>query len=201
MGKTTRTIAAAMIAAAMLTACGGGNGGSGGADMNSSASTVDEGAKSGEGDSDLDEAAKEAGIEPDSPPEPIATVTMPGSNIKTPDAETDITLDLLGLRRDGDLLVLNLGFTPKEGQRTSYYGWTGTSWAPQIVDTTNLKVHSVVEGPEGRLATGTGPTGIPVAGGQTLYLYAVFAAPPKDVTTVTVKPADGAPAFTHVEIQ
>ena len=73
---------------------------------------------------------------------------------------------------------------------------TTTRWAPQIIDTTNLTVHDVVDSESGSVSTGTGPLGTKVGGGQTLHLYAVFAAPPQDVATVTVKPADGAPAFT-----
>lgn len=207
MGKTTRTMLAALTAATMLTACAG-NGDEGGGESASStsstsaeASPADSSPGDSETSSELDEAARQAGVDPADPPEPIASVTMPGAGGGANNAPTEITLDLLSLRRDGDLLVLNLGFTPKKGEPTSYYGWTTTRWAPQIIDTTNLTVHDVVDSESGSVSTGTGPLGTKVGGGQTLHLYAVFAAPPQDVATVTVKPADGAPAFTGVTIQ
>lgn len=208
MGKTTRTMLAALTAATVLTACAGGSDDDPTSEAtSSSASSSASGngqqteSSGSEGDSELDEAAAEAGVDPADPPEPIASVTMPGAGGGANNTPTEITLDLLSLRRDGDLLVLNLGFTPKEGKATSYYGWTTTRWAPQVVDTTNLTVHDVVESESGSVSTGTGPLGTKVGGGQTLHLYAVFAAPPEDVRTVTVKPADGAPAFTGVTIQ
>lgn len=208
MGKTTRTMLAALTAATVLTACAGGSdddptGEATSSSASSSASGTGQQTESSgsDGDSELDEAAAEAGVDPTDPPEPIASVTMPGAGGGANNTPTEITLDLLSLRRDGDLLVLNLGFTPKEGKPTSYYGWTTTSWSPRIIDTTNLTVHEVVSSGEESLKTDTSPIGTRVGGGQTLHLYAVFAAPPEDVSTVTVKPADGAPAFTGVTIQ
>ena len=202
MGKTTRTMLATITAAGLLTGCAsGGDDGGGETTSSSSSAPVKEASPGDPGGSQLDEAAADAGIDPAAPPQPLASVTMPGAGSIGNTEPTDITLDLLSLRRDGDLLVLNLAFTPDKGKPTNYYGWTGTGWAPQVIDTTNLKVHDVVETASGPVSTGTGPAGTSVGGGQTLYLYAVFAAPPQDVKTVTVKPADGAPAFTGVTIQ
>lgn len=199
MARTTRTALAAVLSAALVTACGGGEEKEEGPAETSSTSSAS--ATSGSSSSELDRAAEESGIDPSKPPKPVASVTMPGNNITDDQRASEITIDLLGLRRQGDLLVLNIGFTPDEGKATSYYGWTTTRWAPQIVDTTNLKVHDVVTSAEGTLSTDTGPGGIRVSGGQTLHLHAVFAAPPADVEKVTVKAADGAPAFTGVKIQ
>lgn len=210
MGTTTRTMLAAVTAAALLTGCAGGSeGGDGGAKPSSATSSAGDSTQESPGadesgeDSALDEAAKDAGIDPDNPPEPIASVTMPLSGKIANNEATQATVDLLGLKRDGELLVLTVGFTPKDGKPTSYFGWTGTNWAPQIVDGQNLKVHDVaqLEDANTSIATQTGPASISVGGGDTLYLYAVFGAPPEDVETVTVKVADGAPAVTDVTIR
>lgn len=155
----------------------------------------------GSGSDELDQANKEAGVDPKSPPKPVASVTMPGST--DADQPTDMTVDLISLKRQDELMVLTVGVTPDKkakGKADSYFGWTGTSFMPQVVDTTNLKVHNVVKEKGGgyvytpSMSTNFGP-------GQTSYMYAVFAAPPKDVKTVTVKATDGAPAFTGVKIQ
>lgn len=82
-----------------------------------------------------------------------------------------------------------------------FIGWVGNQWIPQLVDTKNLKVHDIVRAGDDRVATQTGSGTTPFAPGQTLYLYAVFAAPPQDVTTMTLKPSDGAAAITGVKIQ
>lgn len=153
------------------------------------------------GSSDLDQAAQDAGIDPTSPPSAISSVTMPGH---TADDEVELTVDLFGLKRAGDLLVLTVGITPDaeaEGNPRSFLGWTGSTWSPQLVDTANLKVHNVVRADGDLVSTSTGAASTSFGAGQTFYLYAVFAAPPKDVMTMTVKPADGAPAITGVKIQ
>ena len=205
MGKSTSTMLAALVAVGMLTGCSG-TGDEGGGEATSSTSTSaeeSEGASeetegSPEGsEEELDEAAEEAGVDPDNPPEPVDRVTVraPG-----PDGEgdTEATIDLYPLKRDGDLLILTMGFTPSEGEAKNYYRWmSNTTWRPQIIDTTNLTVHDVVKAPSPVV---TPSTGVKVAGGQTLHMFAVFAAPPEDVETVTVNAVETAAPFTDVEI-
>jgi hypothetical protein len=201
-----RLAATAAALTLTLTAAGCGAGGDEGGDAGSattgtasSTPPVDAGTSS---PSDLDEAARAAGVDPTSPPTSVASVTMPGRTIDgTP---TELAVDLFSLKRQDELLVLTIGITPDadvEGKATSFLGWTGTTWSPSLVDTKNLKLHRVVETAGTRVATGTGAVSTSFGPGQTLYLYAVFAAPPQDVTTMTVKPVDGAPALTGVTIR
>lgn len=201
-----RRLAASTAALAFaLVASGCGLGDADNDSESATASTSGTGSTSSDGDAtpadDIDAAAQDAGIDPTSPPQPISTVTMPGRPL---DGDpVDLTVDLFSLKRQGDLLVLTIGITPDadaDSKSLAYLGWTGTTWSPQLVDTTNLKVHRVVEADGSKVSSSTGATSTQVGPGQTLYLYAVFAAPPQDVTTMTVKPADGAPAITGVKI-
>lgn len=209
MGTTTRTMLAVVTAAAVLTGCAGsgddeGEGGTASASSSAAASAdassgTDE--ESGE-DSELDDAAAEAGVDPSSPPEPISSVTMPGHT--TDGDEVELAVDLFGLKRQDELVVLTIGITPDadaDGRPSSFLSWTGDVWSPQLIDTQNLKSHSVVEADGKRLQTGTAAISTKFGPGQTYYLYAAFAAPPQDVTTMTVKLVDGAPAVTGVTIQ
>ncbi|WP_068253177.1 hypothetical protein [Janibacter corallicola] len=206
--SSARTACAAAAALALLlTGCAGGDDGEDSA-PSSSAASESEGASDGgsgaddSGSSELDEAAEQAGIDPEDPPEPVASTSVTANGAKQP---TKMTFDLFGLERRGDLLVLTAAVTPDKGAKgkaQTYYGWMNTRWSPQLVDTKNLKVHDVVttdDGPE--VMTDTAPLTTPFGAGQTFYMYAVFAAPPKDVKTVTVKVVDGAPAVTGVTIR
>lgn len=210
MGTTTRTMLAAvttLTAAALLTGCAGGD--EGGEAPSSSTSSASDGGSNGEDSSDsessaeLDEAAAEAGIDPDDPPEPIGSATLPGKGSEG--APTDVRIDLFGLKRQGELMVLTAAVTPDKSSKSEpqdFFGWIDNSWYPQVIDTENLKVHDVVtEKGGGPVMTKTGSVTTTFGPGQTYYMYAVFAAPPQDVDTVTVKLADGAPAVTGVTIQ
>lgn len=126
---------------------------------------------------------------------------MPGQS--RGDEGTDMTVDLFSLKRQDKLMVLTVGITPdksSDADASTFFGWTDTLFRPQIVDSKNLKVHEVVTGGEDKPVS-TESSSSQFGPGQTLYLYAVFAAPPEDVDTVTVKAIDGAPAFTGVKIQ
>lgn len=155
-------------------------------------------------DGELAEAARVAGVDPANPPEPIASTTMPAAAASVPVARpTTMRVDLISLRRQDDLLVLTVGFTPEgDGNASSsYFGWTGNTYSPSLIDTENLKKHSVVDSDDGSLVTGTGAASTQIGSGQTLYTYAVFAAPPEGVTTMTVSTGQGAMPFTDVKIQ
>lgn len=199
MTLRTSGIALFAVASLALTGCSVTGDDQDASDAPSSAS-ADGSGSAGSGDqqdSELDDAAEEAGVDPSNPPEPIASVTMP-ANID----DATLTVDLISLKREGDLMVLTTAVTPdkkSDADADDYYSWTGSS-SPQIVDTSNLKVHDVVETSDGTEVM-TNPVSARFGPGQTFYSYAVFAAPPKDVDTVTVKAVDGAPAFTGVEIQ
>lgn len=209
MIRATRTTAVAAAAALALTGCSlvGGDDSDGGGDQGSSSSETSGGDSGDEGDSgdvsgadDVDGAAEEAGVDPKKPPKPQASVTMPGNS--EADEPTDMTVDLISLKRQGELMVLTVGVTPDEkstGEPDSFFGWTESIFSPQVIDTKNLKVHNVAKSKATPVATGSST--VEFGPDQTLYMYAAFAAPPKDVDTVTVKVAEGAPPFTGVKVQ
>src|SRR5699024_11792075 len=65
------------------------------------------------------------------------------------------------------------------------YGYLGdSSWSPSLVDSQNLRKHSVLKKSINRAQTAVqGPEFTP---GETYYAFAVFAAPPPDVDEVEV---------------
>lgn len=208
---TTRAAATAAVATLALGGCsmlGGEDSDGGSSSSEDSGGGKDDGEdgdsggdSDGSGSDEVDKAAAEAGVDPKKPPKPIASVTMPGTD--EADHPTDMTVDLISLKRQDKLMVLTVGVTPDKASKAkpdTYFGWTANTFSPQVVDTKNLKVHNVVKDDSGGyvytpgMSTEFGP-------GQTFYMYAVLAAPPKDVDTVTVKAVDGAPAFTGVKVQ
>ncbi|WP_156466197.1 hypothetical protein [Janibacter sp. Soil728] len=209
MTRIVATAVTAVTAASMLTACSGGpeGGGGSGSPSSSSPSAASSPAAASSTDaadsaSDLDQAAADAGVDPADPPKPIASSPLPGKTMQN--EPVDLTLDLYSLERQDDLLILTMGITPDKSATSkprTFYGWTGRKWLPQLVDTKNLKVHDIVRADADQVVTSTGAATALFAPGQTLYLYAVFAAPPQDVTTMTLKPTDGAAAMTGVKIQ
>ena len=207
---TTRTAAAAAVLALTLGGCGalGGDDDSGSDGDKASSS---EGSGSSDGDSEeesgdgsgseeVDGPAEEAGIDPKKPPKALASVTMPANS--EADEPTEMTVDLISLKRQGELMVLTVGVTPDEkskGKPSTFFNWTQSVFAPQVIDTKNLKVHNVAKSKATRLATGSST--VEFGPDQTMYMYAAFAAPPKDVDTVTVNAVEGAPPFTGVKVQ
>ena len=208
---TTRTAAAAAVMALTLGGCGalGGDDDSGSDGDSASASAEasgdedgDSGEESGEGSGseELDGAAEEAGVDPTKPPKPLASVTMPANS--EADEPTDMTVDLISLKRQGDLMVLTVGVTPDKASKakpSTFFDWTQSVFSPQVIDTKNLKVHNVAKADSLQVATGSST--VEFGPDQTMYMYAAFAAPPKDVDTVTVKAVEGAPPFTGVKVQ
>lgn len=209
----TRTAATAAVAALTLGGCGvigGDDSGGGGDDTSSSEGSGGEDGDSdddsdqesgdGSGSEEVDDAADEAGVDPKKPPKPLASVTMPANS--EADEPADMTVDLISLKRQGELMVLTVGITPDEESDagpSTFINWTEGVFSPQVIDTKNLKVHNVAKSKAVQVATGSST--VEFGPGQTLYMYAAFAAPPKDVDTVTVKAADGAPPFTGVKVQ
>jgi hypothetical protein len=111
-------------------------------------------------------------------------------------------VDVLALKRKDKLLILTAAVTPKNSlaEPQSLFRVLGNhSWFPKLIDTTNLKQYAVVRSGGSRLATSD--LGVEAASGQPMFVYAVFAAPPADVTSINVLFADGIPALTDVPIQ
>ena len=66
------------------------------------------------------------------------------------------------------------------------------------MDSRNLKLHNVVKA--GGQLVASDYQGSEFSPGQTFYAYAVFGAPPEDVTTMDVIASHGLPAFIAVPI-
>jgi len=131
---------------------------------------------------------------------PIATVEAKTAMEKDP--EGTVKVDLLSLKRKDKLLILTGAVTPTTSlaEPQSLFRALGShSWTPLLVDTTNLKQYSVVRARGSRLASGD--LMVKAASGQPMFVYAVFAAPPADVTKINVLFADSIPALTDVPIQ
>lgn len=205
MTLRTRSLAALLTVPLALAACSGSSSEED-ATSATSTTTTDEGgsAPSSSGEDEVAEAARVAGVDPANPPKPIASTTVPAAGDGKEVKATTMRVDLISLRRQDRLLVLTVAFTPEGegGKAATYYTWmgSGATYSPHLVDATNLKKHEVVVA-KGYTMTDTGPLAVKFAPGQTFYAYAVFAAPPEDVTTMTVHTADGAAPFTDVKIQ
>lgn len=148
----------------------------------------------------LDEA-KAAGIDPDNPPEPIASSTTAATVEDDPKATMKI--DLLGLKRQGKTVLATFAFTVTSSGGSEDPEWIytylgGTGWHPTLVDTQNLRLHRVVEAQGRRVSTDY--QGNKFRPGQTLYAYAMFGAPPEDVTSMDVMPSDTVPAIPNVPL-
>jgi hypothetical protein len=75
----------------------------------------------------------------------------------------------------------------------------GRRWAPYAIDPVNLNRHNVLtEHPS--QSTVTDSQGAVFGPGQRLAAFAIFAAPPQDVTAMDVMLVEGAPFATGVEI-
>lgn len=199
---------AAVAAGLMLTGCSIG----GGSEEPATSASQDEGGGSasatgsedegGENSSEeLDTQAGEAGVDPTEPPEPIATVEAPATD--STGEPTTLTVDLLEARREDELLVLTVRFTPAEGDgkpQWLYHYLGQETWAPQVIDTTNLRVHNVVKGEGQPKPLLTDYQGTKFGPGQRYYAFAVFAAPPEDVESVTVNVVGGAESLTEVPL-
>lgn len=131
---------------------------------------------------------------------PVATVEAKTG--MEDDPEGTVKVDILGLKRKDKLLILTAAVTPKTSlaERQNLFEVLGDrSWFPTLVDTANLKQYSVVRSGGSRLSSGD--LSVEAASGQPMFVYAAFAAPPADVTSINVLFADSIPVLTDVPIQ
>lgn len=143
-------------------------------------------------------SAAQAGVDLTNLPAPIASATVAAKVNSDPDAK--LTINLHQLRRTGKVVTATFSFqvTSTVAESDSLFDYLGQqSWWPYLVDTQNLKRHDVVVGGGARAKTDDLSAFAP---GQTLYAYAMFAAPPQDVTAVDVQMIGGAPTATNVPI-
>lgn len=145
-------------------------------------------------------SAAQAGVDLTNLPAPIASATVAAHVEGDPDAK--LTINLHSLRRSGKVVTATFSFTVASTvtEGDNIFGYLGEhSWRPYLVDTTNLKRHDVMVGGGATAMTDDVLSGA-FAAGQTLYAYAMFAAPPGTVTTMDVQMLDRAPTATSVPI-
>jgi hypothetical protein len=143
-------------------------------------------------------ASAEAGVSEEALANPLATVEAPVPIEGDPKAT--LKVDLLGLERQGKLLVMTAAVTPNNtlAKEQSLFGMLGDqSFRPQLIDPDNLKLYEVVTA-GGPLQSTT--VGNKVPPGTPLVVHAVFAAPPPAVTRINVQVAEQVPTFTNVPI-
>lgn len=141
-----------------------------------------------------------AGVGLEAMDHPIATVTAKTGMEKDP--EGTVKVDLLGLKRKDKLAVLTAAVTPTttyDEPQNLFRVLGSSSWMPSLIDTVNLKQYSVVRADRQMLASAD--LTVKAASGQPMFVYAVFAAPPPEVSKVNVLFSDSIPVFTDVPVQ
>ena len=139
-------------------------------------------------------------VSPDVVRNPLATVQVPLSLQQDPKAT--LKVDVLGLRRQGRVMVLNAALTPTTTQEDglNLYQMLGQqSWQPQLIDVDNLKLYKVATANSSELRSKD--LGDEVSSGSTLLVEATFAAPPPGVDVLNLQFADQIPTFQAVRVQ
>ncbi|HLQ81677.1 MAG TPA: hypothetical protein VK122_11335 [Brachybacterium sp.] len=198
--------AVALLGTAAVTGCtiGSGDPGEGGTGEDGTAEAEKgEGAASDGGASDGGEEVvdEEAPIDLGELPEAVATASVPATVEGDPDAA--LTVSLHELRRDGKRLIALVSFvveSAEEDEAYWLYDYLGDEiWSPYLIDPVNLTKHTVLR--NGAEQAQTDSQGAEFRPGQTLHGYAMFAAPPEDVTAMDVMLVEGATPATGVEIR
>lgn len=147
--------------------------------------------------------AEAVNIDPDNLPPSLGSVVVPA--VVEGDPEATMKVDLLGLERQDQVVIATYSFVVTSSSSTKdewLYDYLGNSpWRPTLVDTKNLKLHAVLRPTGGGPEVMTEYQGSKFAPGQTYFAFAAFAAPPADVTTMTVNAVEGGAAFTDVPLQ
>ena len=200
--RTLTCAAAAIALTTSLAACSSGDSDDAGDQATDSASQEAGGAEAEE-DRGAEGSAEAAGFDMENMPEPVASEDIPAVVEGDPDAT--MTVDFYGLHREGKTVVGQFAFTVNAngGEGEDWlYGYLGRqSWEPFLVDSQNLRKHSVLKGANNSAKAQTNYQGPKFAPGQTYYAFAVFAAPPNDVQEVQVSAVDGMNLVQGVKIQ
>lgn len=129
-----------------------------------------------------------------------AEVTLPG-------VEGSIGVDLFPLETEGKVQTLNVLLTPDfpelgENEVISIYEMLGeTSFSPQLIDKTNLKTYSVIASRQNQSITwSTEVVDTKTTNGETVAVWAVYAAPEDDVESLDVMLHDGWPVFEDIPV-
>lgn len=140
---------------------------------------------------------------PVGPEDALHTITydLPGADER---AEATVTVGLHSLRQEGEVLALELSFTPHfrgDGEYSIYEMHDRNSITTVLNDRQNLKQYTVLGSGGGSRGwqTDTGPLNPAAKSGQTLMYWAYFAAPEDDIDTISV--GVGQVEFTDVVIE
>ena len=190
--------AVALLGTVAVTGCTIGSGDPGEAGEGGTA----EGGGTGEGGGgEGDVVDEDAPIDLGELPQSIATASVPAT--VDGDPEATLTVSLHELRRDGKRLIALFSFlveSSKEDEAHWLYDYLGDElWTPYLIDPVNLTKHTVLH--NGAETAQTSSQGAEFRPGQTLHGYAMFAAPPEDVTAMDVMLVEGATPATGVEIR
>ena len=194
--------AVALLGTVAVTGCtiGSGDPGEAGEGGTAEGGGTGEGAGSG-GGGEGDVVDEDAPIDLGELPQSIATASVPAT--VDGDPEATLTVSLHELRRDGKRLIALFSFLVESTQEEEafwLYDYLGAeSWTPYLIDPVNLTKHVVLAGAGQRAQTDS--QGADFRPGQTLHGYAMFAAPPEDVTAMDVMLVEGAAPATGVEIR
>ena len=198
-----RPIPAAIFSAALVTlmlvttACSGSQDSNGGKDGSSSSS----GSADASGQKEvLDNGATSAGIDPMKPPKPVTSLTAPATFEKDPGATT--RFDIYSIKRQGKLAILTLSVTPTFStvEPESLFSLMGNhSFQPTLVDPVNLREYKVVSSGSGSLSTNDISSRTP--SGKPIFVWAAFAAPPVNVSRITLNLYDTLPGISGVPVQ
>ena len=198
--RTSRLLVCVLGAGLVLTACSGGGEDNAKAQSSATTSAV-AGSPSATGSADPQRnGSAEAGVGLEALDHPIATVTAKVGMEKDPAAT--VKVDLLGLKRKDKIVVLTAAVTPTTSltEPQKLFRVLGSnSWLPSLIDTVNLKQYSVVRA--GGRTLSSNDLVVQAGSGQPMFVYAVFAAPPPEVTKVNVLFSDAIPTFTDVPVQ
>lgn len=144
----------------------------------------------------------------DGEPTPASSVRGPDEAIETitydlPEDSAEVIVGLHTLRVEGEVMLLELSFTPQNGRGT--YGFNnlnqGRTLMPLLNDRENLKQYSVLGSGGNRWASNTTVSGTRIENGQTIMYYAYYAAPEDDIDTINISVIDGLVEFTDAEIE
>jgi hypothetical protein len=199
--RRTALSAAAVVLAITLTACSSGDDADGSKTEGAESQKTAQKSGGADGSDSKGEpgSAEAAGLDLNDLPDPIATQDIPAA--VEGDDDATMTVEFFALKRQGETVVGQFGFTvnSRSTEEDWLYGYLGDSgWDPFLVDSQNLRKHSVLKKSINRAQTEVqGPKFKP---GETYYAFAVFAAPPPDVKEVEVSVVDGMNLVTGAQI-
>ena len=170
----TRVIAVAAAAATALSGCSMLS-----TEGDDSGSSSSDGSSVVEGGEESAKTALAAGVDPEDPPEPIATGTFSPSS----DSIETVTIDLLKLEAKDNLMLATFRFTG-EGRgnaSTSIRNMIGGGFYPVFIDLENLEKYKSVDD----LKTDEWSTAAPL--GEPVYLFTAFPLPRDGVTEMDLQ--------------